>query len=107
MIGVARDVLARRPVDGPAAVDLVEVPVAPRLQLLGQFIRQPRALIFRNEGALLDLLGGEQAEPGAGASDAEGFLAGHARDIWPIRAVREVRTSADALRKREQTGVER
>src|SRR5437667_9559265 len=98
MIGIARDVLAGRPVDGPAAVDLVEVPLAPRLELLGQFIRQPRALIFRNQGALLDLLGCEQAEPGARASDAERFLAGHARDIWPIRAVGEVRTSGDALR---------
>src|SRR3954467_8153615 len=104
MIGVAGDVLARRPVNRPAAVDLVEVPVAARLELLSQFIRQPRALIFRNEGALLDRLGCEQAKPGARASDAEGFLAGHGRDIWPIRPAREVRTSADALRICDRKG---
>src|SRR5947209_16797812 len=89
MIGVAGDVLAGRAIDGPAAVDLVQIPVATRLELLGHLVRQSRALIFRNEGALLDLLGCEQAETGTRASDAERFLARHWRDIWPIRVARE------------------
>ena len=62
MVGITRDVLPARAVDGPAAVDLVEIPAATGLELFGLFIRQPTPLIFRYESTLLDRVGREQAK---------------------------------------------
>src|SRR5438105_3416324 len=81
MVGVATEVPSGRPVYGPAAVDFVQVAAALRLHLLCLFIREPPALIFHNEGVLLDQFGREQAKSGTRASNPEGFLASHSRDI--------------------------
>jgi hypothetical protein len=71
VVGVARDVPARRAIDGPAAVDFKQVFVAALLapdRLVG--IEQP-TFVFRNSSAFRDLVRGEQAEAGQGAADAE------------------------------------
>ncbi len=81
MVGVAAEVASARPVYGPAAVDFVQVAVAPRLQLLRLFIGKPPALIFDDEGVLLDQFSREQAKSGTRTSNPKGFLASHSRDI--------------------------
>src|SRR6516164_1694054 len=91
MVGVTADVPATRAVYGPAAVDLVQVAAAARLHLLRLFIREPTALIFDDEGVLLDRFGREQAKPGTGAADAVRFFL--ARHTSPIRRFGEKRTS--------------
>src|SRR6202048_1471564 len=81
MVGVAAEVASARPVYGPAAVDFVQVAVSARLQLLRLFIAEPPALIFDDEGVLLDQFGREQAKSGTRTSNPKGFLASHSRDI--------------------------
>src|SRR5262249_9721230 len=81
MVGVAAEISPGRAVDGPAAVELVEVAVAARLELVGFVVRELAALVLDNEGALVDRRRGEQAEPGTGATNAVGFLASHFRDV--------------------------
>src|SRR4030095_4481843 len=71
-VGVAGEVAAGRAVDGPAAVQFEQVLVLDRILFLDPAVEQ-RAEIFDDPRALLDFLGGEQTEPGAGAADAKGF----------------------------------
>src|SRR5262249_6809260 len=73
MIDIAGDVLAHRAVDGPAIVELEQIFVLDRVILLLPGIQQ-RPEIPDDLGPLLDRLGGEEAEPGAGTADAIGFL---------------------------------
>src|SRR6202035_2422426 len=73
VIDIARDVLAHRAVDGPAAVELEQVFVLDRVVLLLPAI-QERPKITDYFGALLDRFGGEEAKPGAGTADAIGFI---------------------------------
>src|SRR6185437_11736382 len=61
MIEVARDIAARRAVDGPAAVDFVEVQVAARLDLVGFLGGELAALVFGNPKIFADRPGGENA----------------------------------------------
>jgi len=63
MIDVTGDVLAHRAVDGPAAVEFEQIFVLDRVVLLLPGIQQ-RTKIADDLGALLDRLGGEEAEPG-------------------------------------------
>ncbi len=69
MVDVARDVLAHRTVDGPAAGDLEQVFVLDRVVLFLVAIEQ-RTEIPDDLRALLDVLCGEEAEPGSGAADS-------------------------------------
>src|SRR5882762_7733291 len=78
VVDIARDVLAHRPVDGPAAVELEQVLVLDRVVLLLPGI-QKRPEIADYLGALLDRFGGEEAEPGAGTANAVGFVRRHGR----------------------------
>ena len=86
MVGVASEVPAGRAIDSPAAVDFVEIAIAARLEDVGLLGREFAALVVDDEAAPLDRLGGEQAEPGAGAADTEGLLAGHTLEFTTIRA---------------------
>jgi len=77
MIGIAADIAARRPVNGPAIVDLEHVAGARGpLARPGLTRRNAFARIFDDERAALDRSGCEQAEPGRRAADA---IAGIAR----------------------------
>ena len=76
MVDVARDIAARRAVDGPAAVDLVQIAVAVGLDFAGLLGGEQGAFVFGDPAPLLDRPGGEQAEAGARAADAKGS-AGH------------------------------
>src|SRR6266481_8781113 len=69
MIDVARDVLAHRPVDGPAVIEFEQIFVLDRVVLLLLGIQQ-RPKITDDFGALLDRFGGEEAKPGTGTADA-------------------------------------
>ena len=71
MIGVSRDVAARRAINGHARIDLVEIPVAAVLAPRGFFRSDTRTFVFRDFFALLDAAGGEQAEARVGPADAE------------------------------------
>ena len=86
MIGVAAEVPAGRSVDRPPAVDLVEIAVAARLQLVGLRGRELAAFVFDDKGTLFDQRGCKEAEPGAGAADTKRRLAGHAGTSTTIRA---------------------
>ena len=86
MIGVTGEIPAGRSVDRPPAVDLVEIAVAARLQLVGLRGGELAALVFDDKGTLPDRRGCKQAEPGAGTADTKRLLAGHARTSTTIRA---------------------
>src|SRR5262249_21764709 len=78
VIGIAAHVAAARAVDGEAAVDLVHVAAAARLEPLGLRIGDAAPLVFDDEGAVLDRLGREQPEAGRRAADAVGLARGFA-----------------------------
>ena len=69
MIDIARDVFAHRTVDGPAVIEFEQILVLDRVVPLLSTI-QERPKIADYFGALLDRLGGEEAEPGPGTADA-------------------------------------
>src|SRR5262245_43739444 len=98
VIGVTRDVAAGRAVHGPAAVDLVEVARPARLEPRRLRGADAAPLVLDDEGALRDLRGGEQSEPGRAAPDAVGL----ARAIEPLRhrSGRPFRTRARHLEPR-------
>jgi hypothetical protein len=77
VVDVAGDVLADRAVDGPAVGKFEQVFVLDRILFLLLGIEQ-RPEIADDLAALLDRLGGEEAEAGAGAADAVGFVRGSA-----------------------------
>jgi hypothetical protein len=77
VVGVAAEIAASRTIDGPAAIDLIEIAVATRLKLLCLVIRQFAALVLDDTGAFADRLGGKQSQPRPGAADTEWSLAGH------------------------------
>src|SRR5215211_1135383 len=82
MIGVASDVLAARPVNGPAAVELVKILGVFRLHRLRLLVVETASGIFDDEGMLRDRFGSEQTEAGAGAADTKQFfLTRHAREL--------------------------
>src|SRR5262249_2198732 len=56
MVGIARRIAAARPVHGPAAVELVHVARAARLQAVRLLVGDAAALVFGDNGALLDRL---------------------------------------------------
>src|SRR5262249_33517519 len=64
VIGVARDVAACRPVDGPAPVQLEQGLVLDRVLFLYPTVEQ-WPLVLDDPRALPDFLGGEETEPGA------------------------------------------
>src|SRR5262249_50475066 len=68
MVDVAGNVLAHRAVDGPALGYLEKILVLDRIVLFLVAIKH-RPEIADDPGALLDRLGGEEAEPGTGAAD--------------------------------------
>src|SRR5262245_33803725 len=74
MVDVARDVAPDRAVGGPALVDLEQVTV---VELVGDRVGDARAPVLDDEIALVDRLGGEQAETGARAGDAIGSARGY------------------------------
>src|SRR5215211_899156 len=78
MVGIARHVAMRGAIDGPAAVDLehvfARVTSLIRSCLLGG---NARAAILDDDRALLDRRGGEQAEAGWRAADANGWVTRH------------------------------
>src|SRR5262249_7402975 len=74
VIGVARDVAAARAVDGPAAVDLVEIARAARFEPRRLRIADAAAPVGDDERALVDRRGGEQPQPGRRAADAIGLV---------------------------------
>ena len=78
MVGVAAEIPASRTIDGPEAIDLVEIAVAARLKLLCLVIGELAALVLDDTGALADRLGRKQSQAGSGAADTEWSLAGHA-----------------------------
>jgi hypothetical protein len=79
MIDVARDVRARRSVDGPARIHLEPVAiVGPRIALC---VRQQRAGVFDDVGVLLDRLRGEHAKSGTRSSDTEHAPSEHLRIV--------------------------
>src|SRR5262245_11928899 len=71
---VSRDVAPDRAVDRPALVDLEQVAV---VELVGDRVGDARTPVFDDEIALMDRLGGEQAEAGARAGDAVGSARGY------------------------------
>ena len=68
VVDIARDVLAQRAVDGPAASDLEEILVLDRVVLLLVAVEQ-RPDVPYNLRAFLDWFGGEETEPRAGAAN--------------------------------------
>src|SRR5262249_19066550 len=76
VVDVAGDVAPDRAVDGPLLVDLEQVAI---VHLVGDLVWNPRSPVFDDEIALLDRLGGEQAETGARAGNAVGTTR---RDRW-------------------------
>jgi hypothetical protein len=81
MICVTSEVLSARSVDRPTAVDLVEIAIAPALKSIGLLGRKLEALVFDNEGSLLDRRRRKEAQARAGTADTEGSLVGHARHV--------------------------
>ena len=79
MICVTSKVLSARSADRPTAIDLVEIAVAPGLKFIGLLGGKLAALIFDNEGSLLDRRRRKKAQARAGTSDTESSLAGHVR----------------------------
>ena len=71
MIGVSRDVAARRAINGYAWIDLVEIAVAAVFAPRGLFRSDSRTSVFGDFFALLDESGGEKAEASVGPADAE------------------------------------
>src|SRR6185503_11484115 len=69
MVDIAGDVLPYRAVDGPAVGQLEQILVLDRILVLLFAIKQ-RPEITDDPGPLLDRLGGEETEPGAGAANA-------------------------------------
>src|SRR5262245_30648542 len=67
MIGIARRIPARRAVDRPAAVDLVDIAIVELVGLLGGHLA---AAILDDQRTLLDRLFSEKTKTCAGASDA-------------------------------------
>src|SRR3984957_16394458 len=78
VIDIARDVLAHRTVNGPAAVEFKQIFVLDRVVFLLPRIQQ-WAKIANDFGALLDRFGGEEAKSGAGTADAIRFVQGNSR----------------------------
>src|SRR3954470_13364344 len=74
VISVASNVLATRSVDGPAAVDLVQIFGVLRLHRLGLLVVEAAAGIFDDEGTLRDWCGSEQTQPGARTAATKRFL---------------------------------
>src|SRR3954454_21682906 len=70
VVGIAGDIAAARAVHGPAAVDLVHVAVAARLELGGLRMGEEATAVGDDERALLDRRGGEQPQPGPRTADA-------------------------------------
>src|SRR4051812_31680899 len=82
VISVASNVLATRSVDGPAAVDLVQIFGVLRLHRLGLLVVEAAAGIFNDEGSLRDRCGSEQTQAGAGTADTKRFsLTWHASQL--------------------------
>jgi hypothetical protein len=81
MIGVTSEVPSACSIDRPTAVDLVEIAVAPCLELLRLLGRELAAFVFDYEGSLPDRLRREKAKAGAGAADTERSLAGHVGNV--------------------------
>jgi hypothetical protein len=71
MVEVARDVAARLAVDGPALVDLEQVAVAAGLRFQRLVQVETGAFVFGEPRPLLDRAGGEEAQAGQGAAEAE------------------------------------
>src|SRR5690348_17259091 len=71
MIGVAREIAARRAVDGDAGVYLVEVAIAAPFAAAGFLRTDTRTFVFDDLFPFLDPAGGEEAEPGERAADTE------------------------------------
>ena len=68
MVDVARDVLAARSVDGPTGVDLEQIL---GVKLVRDSVGQHPAGVPDNEAPFADQLGGEEAQSGFRATDAE------------------------------------
>src|SRR6185437_5194258 len=68
MVEVARDVAARGAVDGPAAVDLVEVKIAARLDFVGFLGGELGPHVFGDPEAFADRPCGENAKSGERAA---------------------------------------
>src|SRR3954447_1446526 len=92
MVDVARDVRARRAVDGPARIHLEQIAIV--RDLVALLVREERTNVFHDGGILLDQLAREYAKPGARASHAKRMLSlavgfagrtrGHAHDEMRI-----------------------
>src|SRR4051812_45839369 len=92
MVDVARDVRARRAVDGPARIHLEQIAIV--RDLVALLVREERTNVFHDVGILLDRLAREYAKPGARASHAKRMLSlavgfagrtrGHAHDEMRI-----------------------
>src|SRR3954471_3381103 len=92
MVDVARDVRARRAVDGPARIHLEQIAVV--RDFVALLVREERTDIFDDVGVLLDRFGREYAKPGVRASHAKRMLSlavgfagrtrGHAHDEMRI-----------------------
>src|SRR3954462_11189122 len=78
VVDITGDVLAHRTVDGPAVVQFEQVLVLDRVVFFLLAIQQ-RPKIADDLGALLDRLGGEEAESGNGAADAIGLMRWYGR----------------------------
>src|SRR5215510_13953323 len=83
VIGVAAHVAAAGAVDGEAAVDLVHITAAARLEPLGLRIGDAAPLVFDDERAFLDRSGREQPEAGRRAADTVGLARSLARGLAP------------------------
>ena len=57
MVGVAAEIPASGTIDGPAAIDLIEIAVAARLKLLGHVIGELPAFVLDDMGAFAYRLG--------------------------------------------------
>jgi hypothetical protein len=65
MIGVAPDIPAAGTIDGPAAVELVQIFRVLRFHRLGLLVVEQTAGILDDERSLDDRFGGEQPQPGS------------------------------------------
>ena len=64
MVGIARDIAARSPVNGHAWIDFIKISVAPVFKPERFLGRNPRSFVFGDFFTLLDRPDGKKTEPG-------------------------------------------